>query len=75
MSSETKQNLKTLAVVGSILLALIGIAKAGAYVAVIPERLQVLEQKALRAEADHDLIQRIDERTARIERAVDRLAK
>ena len=75
MSAETKQNLKLLAVLCSIALALIGIAKAGAYVAVLPARVEALEAKAVKTEADHDLIQRIDERTARIERAIDRMAK
>jgi len=73
MSAETKQSLKLLAVLCSIALALIGIAKAGAYVAVIPERVEALERKASSWEKDHDMLQRIDERSGRMEKAIDRL--
>ena len=76
MSEEVKLNLTR---IGVVLGVLAGTAAIFGTFFVLPYRMAAAE-KAIqsvqdRAETDHDLIQRIDERTMRIEKAVDRLAK
>ena len=74
MSAQTKFNLKVLALLGSIIGSVILVVKAGAGVAepyvVMPKRVEQLERKVekiqVRVDTDHDVLQRIDERTGLI---------
>lgn len=76
MSDHTKTILaRVLAVIG----VLSGIAGLLGAWFVLPYRMDAAE-KAIRevqkqSATDHDLLQRIDERTARMEKAIDRLMK
>lgn len=76
MSDETKNTIERAATVVGLLAALT--AFLGAWF-VLPYRMTAAES-AIRevksqSERDHDLIQRIDERTARMEKAIDKLTK
>ena len=74
MSAQMKLNLKVLALIGSIIGSVILVVKAGAGVAepymVMPQRVEHLEKKVekiqARSDVDHDVLQRIDERTGLI---------
>lgn len=76
MSDAVKLNLAKVGVTVGLLSGLAGLF--GAWV-VIPYRMDAAEQhiRQLSAEAkgDHEMLTRIDERTARIEKALDRLSK
>jgi len=76
MSDHTKVIIARTAAMIGILSGLAGLF--GAWV-ILPYRMDAAE-KAIRdvqkqSGSDHDLLQRIDERTARMEKAIDRLSK
>lgn len=76
MSDDTKDTIGRVAQIVGLLAALT--AFLGAWF-ILPYRMTAAES-AIRevksqSERDHDLIQRIDERTARMEKAIDRLTK
>lgn len=74
MSTQTKFNLKLLALIGSVAGSVIIIVKAWAGMTepylVMPQRVETLERRVdkmqIRADADHDVLSRIDERTGMI---------
>lgn len=76
MSDDVKLSLTRAGIVLGVIAAFV--ALFGAFV-VLPYRMDAAEgdikELRSRAHTDHDLIQRIDERTARMEKALDRLAK
>jgi uncharacterized membrane protein len=76
MSDDIKVSLTRIGMVLGVLAAVA--ALFGTFV-ILPYRMDAAEKsiKAIqdKTEVDHDLLQRIDERTARIEKALDRIAK
>lgn len=74
MSHQAKQTLKIIGLVGTIIGTLLAIARLTAGVAepymVLPQRIEVLEKRInevkSKADADHDMMQRVDERTEHI---------
>lgn len=71
MSNDTKRGLEMLALIMSLILASAGVAKT---YFVTPAKVDALEMavKAIevRTQTDHDVIQRIDERTAQTQRDI-----
>ncbi len=71
MSNETKRTLEMSALLLSLALACAGVAKT---YFVTPAKVEVLERAVhaieVRTQADHDAIQRIDERTSQTQRDI-----
>jgi hypothetical protein len=74
MSNETKRSLELLALLVSLALAAAGVAKT---YFITPQRVDALERTVqvieVRAQSDHDIIQRIDERTAQTQRDISEI--
>lgn len=74
MSAEIKRSLELLAIIASLALACAGVAKT---YFVTPQKVEVLERAVraieVRTQADHDVIQRIDERTAQTQRDISEI--
>jgi hypothetical protein len=76
MSDDVKINLTRLGVVLGVLALLA--TPFGTFI-LLSHRVDAAEKAIIavqtKVEADHDLLQRIDERTMRIEKAIDRITK
>lgn len=74
MAVDVKVSLVKTSVVVTVILAILGLA--GAWL-LIPYRLSIAEAEIkevrLQSAKDHDMLQRIDERTGRMEKALERI--
>lgn len=74
MSDETKESLSRIGLVVGLLSGITGLL--GAFV-LLPYRISAAEQEIrqvkIETRADHELLVRIDERNARMEKAIDEL--